>query len=1335
MADQTITTNTNHDDLTGRNAGENITINDGANLTIDSIPQRTTMGILDGITCTWGTVLIDGRNVKEVSYASGSGTLPSVGDTVTDSGGASGKVIWLNSGDATSGVMTITQQSGTFSPSNTISDSGTFSATISTVKVGFLPIWKEFAGTTWVIDGLGTLEIKGEWYELGTGDGTDSQTVTLPIAALQGCVWVETGNGTGVFEKYLRKNSSKAFTEFSTDDLGRMFDQPFGSDTITFGTSTNGNAPASGARLRVPNVHISCATLASPFSEVSIEATVSTSMLQFSNNKSATFDLDRVAWSGTHEFPSSCGDVTMVNSSIIQNYQIILRSNQGEVSINNVGISSPYDINYKLGAYLCYRSNNPKFTDIEYYKGIGATNGANIIISQCTDPEITNSRFITDNNLHDKTQNVSITQGSGATLTNVKCINMFLSMQQGGTVTDFKYSDTANGVYYDGTFDFSAIAILGGNVSVDGVSILPNGSVPVAAIVSGSGRGITIRNIGTFASPLDLQNNTNSGVLFSGVSSDVLIQRCYFQNSAQRGVAVSSPASIVTQNCGQDYTDTLYVYGVNVRQQGLLSGLLNATLVSSTGCNFQDIFTSDTTGAIYFIMTPPSSANDDSINTVGGQYDGNGYLFLPTVGNYAEFTFPYEIKGHTGFQNVDVTIDAVNPSNFTIEYAIDDGSGYGVYKSATGANLSAETVSTDGLQIKVKVSCNTSNTTNKIRSAYLSTTSTSADRAANLYPLDPLSPSTLTFNGVVSSNIQVMDDSGAVIEREVSFTGDYSYTIPAGSAGTWCYVINRAGYDIKTADFSAEGENIIISGGLNQTKRADGSPMYSGIFNSPFLTVTTATDGSRMNLRIGDGAVSAQVCYDEAEDALMTEDGMRYICAQGGQVRWDQRPTGTFLDLGTNVRLIVDQAGFVNSKVEAIVSSTDGVAVDGTNGSVQFAQPTNDVNVVSVNGTATTGVDDFKANVSSLATQASVDTIDANVDAILVDTNATIPAQITGLNNLSTAQVAAELANYDAPTKAEMDAAFTEIKGPTFSATDTLEAIRDRGDSAWITATGFATPTNVTDAQSAIIAEVDANEAKIDSLETKAARLDALIENVTGDRFTAKALETAPTAEMDANELHTALDSYTNKANWMANVSALATQLSVDNLNNVSTADIDARLTAYGAPTLAEMTAAFTEIKGATWSATDTLEAIRDAITAEAITAADVWANGTRTLTAGTKDAEIDAIKTKTDQLSFTGIYVNSLASNMRGTDGANTVTPDNASITSALTILQLLEKYHDNDVKFFGSDGTTEVLQSAAYRMVVYDDNGTTPLKTVLFRDSGGGAIDLPNATRYTLL
>ena len=61
-----------------------------------------------------------------------------------------------------------------------------------------------------------------------------------------------------------------------------------------------------------------------------------------------------------------------------------------------------------------------------------------------------------------------------------------------------------------------------------------------------------------------------------------------------------------------------------------------------------------------------------------------------------------------------------------------------------------------------------------------------------------------------------------------------------------------------------------------------------------------------------------------------------------------------------------------------------------------------------------------------------------------------------------------------------------------------------------------------------------------------------------------------------------------------ANQAAISGLISA--LNNLSSGDVSAALATYDGPTNAEMTAAFTEIKGATWdSATDTLELIRNA--------------------------------------------------------------------------------------------------------------------------------------------
>ena len=77
----------------------------------------------------------------------------------------------------------------------------------------------------------------------------------------------------------------------------------------------------------------------------------------------------------------------------------------------------------------------------------------------------------------------------------------------------------------------------------------------------------------------------------------------------------------------------------------------------------------------------------------------------------------------------------------------------------------------------------------------------------------------------------------------------------------------------------------------------------------------------------------------------------------------------------------------------------------------------------------------------------STSDIDARLTAYDAPTKAEMDAGFAALNDLSAADVNAEvdtaLADYDGPTNAEMTAAFTEIKGATWSATDTLEQIRD----------------------------------------------------------------------------------------------------------------------------------------------------------------------------------------------------------------------------------------------------------------------------------------------------
>ena len=178
--------------------------------------------------------------------------------------------------------------------------------------------------------------------------------------------------------------------------------------------------------------------------------------------------------------------------------------------------------------------------------------------------------------------------------------------------------------------------------------------------------------------------------------------------------------------------------------------------------------------------------------------------------------------------------------------------------------------------------------------------------------------------------------------------------------------------------------------------------------------------------------------------------------------------------LTANTNLNIPSAADIADAVwdEAIADHTAGTTFGGKN---QRVVPSETLN-------------DYKADVSGLATSAALATVDGNVDSILEDTNelqtnqgnwltatgfSTHSAEdvwsvatrsltdkagftISGtkttlddLNDISSGDVSTAcgtaLTSYDPPTATEMASAFTEIKGATWSsATDTLEHIRDK---------------------------------------------------------------------------------------------------------------------------------------------------------------------------------------------------------------------------------------------------------------------------------------------------
>lgn len=161
------------------------------------------------------------------------------------------------------------------------------------------------------------------------------------------------------------------------------------------------------------------------------------------------------------------------------------------------------------------------------------------------------------------------------------------------------------------------------------------------------------------------------------------------------------------------------------------------------------------------------------------------------------------------------------------------------------------------------------------------------------------------------------------------------------------------------------------------------------------------------------------------------------------------------------------------------VAGVPEVDVTHVNGSVATGSGTPDVNVVSIANNAITAASlaaDAGAEIGravwdvdisgDLTSGLAGNTLYSNVYTPLANLVNDIGANGSGLTALPwnaawDAEVQSECTDalnaYDPPTSTEMTTAFTEIKGATWATTDTLEAIRDRGDAAWTTATGFST--------------------------------------------------------------------------------------------------------------------------------------------------------------------------------------------------------------------------------------------------------------------------------------
>jgi len=316
-------------------------------------------------------------------------------------------------------------------------------------------------------------------------------------------------------------------------------------------------------------------------------------------------------------------------------------------------------------------------------------------------------------------------------------------------------------------------------------------------------------------------------------------------------------------------------------------------------------------------------------------------------------------------------------------------------------------------------------------------------------------------------------------------------------------------------------------------------------------------------------------------------------------------------------------------------TTVDGATINAWVGifSIENRHYGNDVSAAEVNAQCDTAIAD-----ASLATSAALAIVDSNVDAVLVDTSTTIPAQITALNDLSAADVNAQcdiaiadagLATASALTTVEgkidtVDTVVDGIQTDLSNATDGLGAIKGAVDglnNLSAADVNAEVDTALADIHLDHLLATDYDPATPPGAAT--ALLNELVESDGGvSRFTANALEQAPSgggavADWTAAEREEIRDrlGITGTTSAPGGTPSLATAASLATVEGkVDTVDavVDGIQTdlsngtdglgAIKADTAAILTntgttipATLSDIQGATFNAaTDSLEAIRN---------------------------------------------------------------------------------------------------------------------------------------------
>jgi hypothetical protein len=806
---------------TARTSADTVDTN-GFNLLVD---QDSRYGLSGNTSAVWGALTInaskggqinfDGRYVRMIPFTGGSGTI-TAGGTVVAGSSASGAVIGIYASLTTAPVLTaatgwikVTAWNGTAYPtSGTFTDSG-FTYTISGPSiVGFIEVVGQEAGTI-NANRLGSVNVTGEWFELGTTTGVTNQTLQIPNNGLT-CwhpgVFIEKVAGSGDFEFYPNNGLNTTTGVEATRGKVVWIDATGLVRINNSGAATNGFLPVTGLRVVIGNVFFNNA-VTTLTANVIPNATVAT-RYDFTTTGGGVLNIDKCSmmW---YLSVSQAYSVNVSNSGFSD--AIFLSEVATSMTFSKVGVGNKPTtalVTNPLTMTYCYAGGT--FTDCVWLKNSGAAAGVTN-----TYQDIAGFTFVRDKYVQGVIRAIATSHCLSVTRA-VNCVWTTPTVIQGSmqfitcngiTVTDTIYCDCVSGTtvttYAMYVWNLSSNTI---NSTFSGLTLPVTNTQPYTALLIGATgcSGIKLRNIGTFAVPLTLGSVNGCGVIYSiGTNcSDFKFQRLYTSNT-RTGImgGDNSCIRITEENVWGDYADAVDVMAIlNHKRKGMGGTGAVSAQTAVYGTHWSDGHTSTTVSRIAILMNEPNALTTSQVTLTGGAaFTSAGGLYMPTIGMTATFEMPEYIIGHVSFTNSAAIMAGGTATNYTYGFQIDknDGAGWSTLTSgstattlATALNALTGIDATKGFKLRIKVTTGTANTT-AITSLYLITASTTTTQAYQ-YPLDT---NTVTFTGLPTGcDVVVLTAGTTTVLTSVDANAGTSYGYTFSGAQTVDVGFIKPGY-------------------------------------------------------------------------------------------------------------------------------------------------------------------------------------------------------------------------------------------------------------------------------------------------------------------------------------------------------------------------------------------------------------------------------------------------------------------------------------------------------------------------------------------------------------